>query len=841
MPATEPLPSVETADATSTDRRPWKDHRRLAALCLFWVLAACFFWRPLFRGEILIPVNPRSWHPWALEDPEWRQGDPKVNPLMGDALILTYPWRLHNAEALSRRELPFWNPYIFAGYPHLAALQSHAIYPLAAVFDLWDPVAGIAWSMAIHLALAGTLMFLFLCRLRIGLGAAVLGGVVFELNGFFLVRMAAPSYVFSGIWAPLLWIGIEDLIRHGRWRSSWTVVLAVCFCFLGGHPQIFVLTMAMGGGYAVLLVVRELRRRPARFVAGRLVKVGAAAAFGLGLAGVQLVPFLELVRETARSPVDFDSYRKLALPPAVLGQALVPDLFGHPVDRNYWLLAAERYVDAAPEAKRIWGWNYTGENLFTGIAPLMLALLALIRPRSGLTLYFGALASFSLLVVFGAPGVMRLVYEVLPTFQHSRSDRIIYLYMVAISVLTALGWAGAAGWRADKPPVKAASWLSWTLIVLPMAPALLQLVTSAEKRSSYRQFSAFARERLQEQSVNLVAQAIEASVIAVTIAGLLTAINRWPRYRGWAWCAALVLIVVPLYRFGWRYNPVQQQPFLPASTVIERLRQEVGELDRIARVGAGAFPANVGQALGLFDVHGASAAALAPYARLIQTADPQAINKSKYFRAFRDPKVLDLPLLDFLGVGLVLANRSIPLPRVADLPPGLAFGVYRNPTRLPRFFLADRVETYDTAEEGVSRLLSPDFEPQRVALVEDSREDLLPDQAPSPEDRVRVLSYGAHHIELEVIATSDKLLVSSEVDYPGWEVAIDGVRQRKVLVNTAFRGALVAAGQHQVVFHYVPRSYYLGLGLTLLCAIGWSALALGESRRQPATQAFLNA
>ncbi len=42
----------------------------------------------------------------------------------------------------------------------------------------------------------------------------------------------------------------------------------------------------------------------------------------------------------------------------------------------------------------LWGWNYCGENLFTGVALLVLALFALIRLRSPVALYFGAPEDF---------------------------------------------------------------------------------------------------------------------------------------------------------------------------------------------------------------------------------------------------------------------------------------------------------------------------------------------------------------------------------------------------------------------------------------------------------------
>ena len=105
-----------------------------------------------------------------------------------------------------------------------------------------------------------------------------------------------------------------------------------------------------------------------------------------------------------------------------------------------------------------------------------------------------------------------------------------------------------------------------------------------------------------------------------------------------------------------------------------------------------------------------------------------------------------------------------------------------------------------------------------------------------PQDSVKVVSYGAHEIELDVETASDRLLVSSEVDYPGWEVDVDGARAQKVLVNTAFRGVRVAAGKHRVRFHFVPRSFYLGLGLTLLCGVGYGATLIGGRRRRRVTE-----
>ena len=96
-----------------------------------------------------------------------------------------YVWELFTRSTLSQSLLPHWNPYLFAGAPHLADPQTNVFYPPAMLLR-WLPLPlFFGWMMALHLWLmgAGTL---FLCR-AIGLGwtagaaaaaAVTLGGAV---------------------------------------------------------------------------------------------------------------------------------------------------------------------------------------------------------------------------------------------------------------------------------------------------------------------------------------------------------------------------------------------------------------------------------------------------------------------------------------------------------------------------------------------------------------------------------------------------------------------------------------------------------------------------------------
>ncbi len=57
---------------------------------------------------------------------------------------------------------------------------------------------------------------------------------------------------------------------------------------------------------------------------------------------------------------------------------------------------------------------------------------------------------------------------------------------------------------------------------------------------------------------------------------------------------------------------------------------------------------------------------------------------------------------------------------------------------------------------------------------------------------------------LEVSLDSPGLVVLADVDYPGWELAIDGKPAPIYRVNGVMRGAAVSAGRHRLVYTYAP-------------------------------------
>jgi Bacterial membrane protein YfhO len=791
---------------------------------LFLLLAVAFCAPALAPGRVLMPTNPNYYRPW-LDEGDVAERLPS-NGLMGDSLIFTLPGRVWNHRGLSRGRIPLWNPHVFAGYPHLALIQNNALYPLSAPFDAIDPLAGLALSALLHFALAGSLMCLFLRRVGLEPGAAAIGGAAFELNGMFLVRVSAPSYVYSGIWLPLLLLGAHAIATATgpRRRIDLAVVAATALSVLGGHPQITSLALLLAGSF---LVVEAWALGGARGHASSVLRAtipfATSVALGVGLAGFQVVPFLELMANSARESMSLEAYRAAALPLAGMLQALVPDVFGNPVDRNYWLAKSAELLDGVAPEGRFWAVNYSGGNVYTGIAPLVLAALAVLRsPRRRATLFFALAAVASLGVLLGSP-LLDLAYLAVPGFRYSRPDRVLYLYMGSLAVLSALGFEALA--RGDGAPAgRARAWQVWAVTALALVAITWRALPRLLDRPARRQlleWLALAWGHWGERAATLVPQALfQLGTLLACLAAVAVAARSSTRRGPIAVAVWLILLAAPNLLFGWHFNPAQRSPHF-GTTDVERLLVEQAAGGRVARILVAVpqfLPANVSQIIGLLDVHGASAAGVGAYLGLIDAADPDAVAKQKYFRSFDDPAVARGHLLDVLGARLIVSDEDL-----SDVYEPIASAgpvqVYRNPHALPRFRVVGAYDLVETDEDAREHLLAAGFDPrERVLLTRPRGQPPLPPLPPSleglPAAEVVVERDEPEDIVLRVAAPRGGILVASDVDYPGWEARVDGEQVPIMRANAAFRGIALPAGAQVVELSFRPRSLVLGAGVS---------------------------
>jgi hypothetical protein len=181
--------------------------------------------------------------------------------------------------------------------------------------------------------------------------------------------------------------------------------------------------------------------------------------------------------------------------------------------------------------------------------------------------------------------------------------------------------------------------------------------------------------------------------------------------------------------------------------------------------------------------------------------------------------------------------------------------LYENRDHLPRAFLVPSAVIERSSPEILVRMAHGDWSPERYVIVEERLDVSLlapvaPADRPPPPIRfsrpqgtevtsgpgtVRLVRVDPDYLRLEVDAAQNAMLFLADLAYPGWKAYVDGVETRIYRANYIYRAVLVPTGQHTVAFVYRPRSFRLGLLITLASTVvvagALAALALAWPRR----------
>jgi hypothetical protein len=159
--------------------------------------------------------------------------------------------------------------------------------------------------------------------------------------------------------------------------------------------------------------------------------------------------------------------------------------------------------------------------------------------------------------------------------------------------------------------------------------------------------------------------------------------------------------------------------------------------------------------------------------------------------------------------------------------------IYENLTVLPRAFLVDRAEVV-TADAALAAITHRDFNPRAAVLLEDRSAPALTGGGGATTGTAEVKRLASNTVLVDVMAAVPAYLVLSEVNYPGWHARLDGGDVPVYQANYLFRAVYVPAGRHTIAFSFMPASYRLAVGGSLVasavvvgCLI-WGAVARGR-------------
>ena len=519
--------------------------------------------------------------------------------------------------------------------------------------------------------------------------------------------------------------------------------------------------------------LRHRRRVPLRrFLAG----AGAAGLLGAALAAPLLVPFTAAAERSVRA-----RERLGAVMPA--GEAFIGQ--GH----RYFLGPFGARVFGKPYGPTFtgpWGWPES-LSAYTGMLALAGAAASLAGRTRRRTAPLLAISGVVLLVA-SRPLPLELLLWRVPPLRVPELSRFVPLACLGIAAAGALGW------------------------------------TALERR----------RRPLAAALVPGVAMAPDAAVLLPALLLVAAGALLWGRRATAAAVVAALALLGDLVPWGRAQLPKGDPfAFYRTSPLMEQVKAEAATGPfRAAGEDFLIYP-SVLPVFGVADPRFHNPLAPVEQRAVLGTVFGFAPDSSLYFAPLRN---VEHPLLDFLGVRMLVSNEYQPAKRRLEFAGGgeQGFRVYRNPAALPRWFLATEAEVAPAA-----RAL------ERIAAIRDARSVVLiaersggwrpasqrwdpgavrPTEPPRP-----------GRLSLAVAGEGERLLATSLPGPFGWSARSGGGGELRTLpVNGAYLGVAVPAEVERLELRYRPPGIVAGTVVATLAMVALGAAAVrpaGNRRR----------
>jgi hypothetical protein len=175
-------------------------------------------------------------------------------------------------------------------------------------------------------------------------------------------------------------------------------------------------------------------------------------------------------------------------------------------------------------------------------------------------------------------------------------------------------------------------------------------------------------------------------------------------------------------------------------------------------------------------------------------------------------------LWNLMGVKYMLVEKGQTCPGYVRVFDGKQLEICENGSVLPRAFVVHRAEVLPSEQAVLERLLDDDFDPSRAVILEEDPSSAI-DRAISSESDLHgaeIVTYSPDRVVIEADLKADGFLVLSDTYYPGWEALVDGREAKIYQADYLFRAISVEQGNHIIEFRYRPRSFRIGLMISLL-------------------------
>jgi len=725
---------------------------------------------PLASGRTFSIVGAHMYgqYPWIArvkDDPSIiGRGYPQT-----DQAETFYPASVFATNALRSGQFPMWLPYSFNGIPITeVGIGTGLLYPpkLAAMTFL-SPGRQHDLALFLHLLMAGLGMYALLRCWGANAVGAVLGALVWELNGHNSFWLILEHIAIAAAWFPLMLLAATLAVRRSSFLWAVACGAALGMSVLNGLLHyVYLSALVLACWYSLIALkaaAKEWREKNLRTALICLSLPALSAVVAIGLGAASWAGLVDLLSHVHRQPLTIDQQLAQGTSFAEFAQALIrPQSASGPAGKE---------ADFAGFA-------------FVGIPGLVLAIAGLFR-RKLPTLVASVVGVASVGIALGFEPLIRFLRFALPYFGTLKPHAGFFLFGFAIAVLASFGFTEfserfTGSTRASRLwfaigclliSVEAWELLSFARIINPVQPE------SPEWMFPETPLITRLRELQGDYHILPVRLRLESGqwTPPVLTGKIATDFDlRWSSgYES--------LLPLPTAAF-WR--TVEQGGRL-AADVAPAFKPDFFHdrlpfaLLRKASVGLLATPPGVR----LRDINGRDPSAEGAVQLVYEGADGWIYKLTGALpRAFLVQEVIAAP----------------------DAPAALGI-------------LVD--ETFDASKSAI--VIGEQTALQTGLATPTSQQGF--------EGGAHIASDRLNELVIETAANGNAMLVLNDSWDAGWTAYVDGAKQPVLRANYAFRGVVVPEGEHTVVLSYRPRAFLIGLAFSTvsLCALLIVFLVIG--------------
>ncbi len=744
--------------------------RKQDVLYLFILLISIlvFFWRIVFHPDEMI-YSPNS-----------------------DTVEQFYPWHKIADDAVNGGSLPFWNIYNFGGEPLLANMQLGFFYlPNLILSTILPPHMVFGYSFILHLFFAGASIYFLAKRAGLKGISAFLPSVVFIFSGYFMGHIYAGHYgqVCSASWIPMVLLLLDTALRKESWRWGAALGAAVGVQFLAGHIQITLFSgfsCALYFIYFMIMERRSLKKGKRWLRLSSIPIIAVPIAFLIGL--VQFIPTYQYTDATTRSGgMDYGWVTSYSLPPQNFLTLLLPNIFGTPVDGNYWHL-----------------WNYWELSFYMGLFTLVLIVLSLRFGKERYPRFFMVLGASSLVMALGRyTPIYWVFYKVVPGFDILRvPSRFVLIFILCASILAGFGLKrfmeelSLDTEKTLKSSFKVLLMISALIILISLIMTIFQdgavefLDSKIDSIITDEELLSTADNILDSAYVNAIREMITTLFLISVCAGILV-------WRVKAKCntehIGAVVVLFIIFNLG-LYHVV-----LIDTRDVDDIYSKEPHIEFLVENSEG------------YRVYDASDILEDNFQIIYGFETVKGYNplELEYYQQMTD-EIRDLsenthhPVLDLLGAKYIISEGPLTSSgfELVYGPDEDGIWIYENPDALPRAFLSRNLSV-EGAEMILETLGNGNISLPDEVLIEEAP-DGYPQSGPKIEGgEILEIDHTANNeICLTVDVPSSRILVLGQSYYEHWDVFIDGEEAELLRVYHALTGVHIGQGKHEVRFVY---------------------------------------